>query len=434
MPDQASVEKLTTPDQLDKLLTVTRPVTWLGMMALVAVLVGGVGWAAIVRVPVNVQAAGILITPSGLFDVVSGSGGRIVQLDVSPGSFVREGQQIGTLAQADLERSVIATGARLDEARHQLERLKDFILREQAVRADFMAARRDALRQTVEFAEQRIAGLRERLENEMEMVAKDLMLRQRPIDTQSEINDALETLSLSKAEETQLLIEEETLQIETERSLLTQEAKVADLALDLQSRVEELQRQSSLTSPYSGRVLELKVNRGEVVEPGAALFSLLPQDEAAPDPAPAAGALPLVAYLYAAPSEGKKVRPGMVARISPSTVKPEQYGYVIGRVRAIAEVPSTGRGMQRVLRNPKLVEQLSAEAAPFEIIVDLEHDPATESGYRWSSSGGPPETLSTGTLALADIQISDVMLLGLALPVVNEIPWLEDRAAGGVSP
>lgn len=421
MMQESSVDRLTTPEQLDKLMVVTRPITWLGLIGLMGLIVVSIGWSAIARIPVTVAASGILITPSGLFDVVSGSQGRIAGLEVEPGMVVESGQIIGTLDQADLEQEVTAARAQLEEAEAQLERLRDFFERERDVRTASFEARRDALRQSTVYTEERVVGLRERLAFELELVEQDLIIRQRPIDTQIEINDALASLASMAAEQTQLLIEEETFLIENERQVLENEADVALLRLDLESRLDQLGRQSTLTTPYSGRVLELKVNRGEIVSPGDALFSLLPEDDDGLQDGLPSDAVPLVAYLYAEPAEGKKVQPGLEVMISPSTVGREQYGTLVGRVRSVAEVPSSGDGMLRVLRNERLVAQLSEEAAPIEIIVDLERDSSTASGFRWSSSEGPPETVNTGTLATAEIKIDDVMLLGLALPALERL-------------
>ena len=48
-------------------------------------------------------------------------------------------------------------------------------------------------------------------------------------------------------------------------------------------------------------------------------------------------------------------------RVSPSTVKREEFGSILGKVTWAAEYPSTSRGMVRLLGNEALAQKLMAE-------------------------------------------------------------------------
>ena len=79
-----------------------------------------------------------------------------------------------------------------------------------------------------------------------------------------------------------------------------------------------------MVSPYQGRVLELLAQRGTVLGAGAPVVSLeLESDE-------------LVAIVYIPAGQGKRVRPGMAAEITPSVVKREEHGSMLGTVRSVA--------------------------------------------------------------------------------------------------
>jgi HlyD family secretion protein len=127
----------------------------------------------------------------------------------------------------------------------------------------------------------------------------------------------------------------------------------------------------------------------------------------------------LVAVLYVAPAEGKKIQPGMQAQISPSTVRREEYGYMLGRVTAVGQFPATAQGMLRVLGNAELVKSLSAGGTPIEVHVELERSPQSANGYAWSSQSGPPSGVDSGTLCGAWITLSEVRPIGLVLPAVK---------------
>jgi HlyD family secretion protein len=105
-----------------------------------------------------------------------------------------------------------------------------------------------------------------------------------------------------------------------------------------------------------------------------------------------------------------------MVQVAVSTARREEFGFIIGRVRTVAEIPSTAEGMERVLKNKQLVQTMSKNAAPFEIEAELFADPATKSGYRWSSSHGPNLKINSGTLITAEIEVRDLPILSLVIP------------------
>src|SRR5260370_40126986 len=104
----------------------------------------------------------------------------------------------------------------------------------------------------------------------------------------------------------------------------------------------------------------------------------------------------MVAVIYAPAAEGKKVLPNQEIRVSPSTVKAEEYGFILGKVTNVSYFPSTPDGMKVVLRNEELVMVLSIKGATIEFTGDLYQDQSTKCGYRCYSSHG----LSTGTTSV----------------------------------
>jgi len=132
-----------------------------------------------------------------------------------------------------------------------------------------------------------------------------------------------------------------------------------------------------VTSPYAGRVLEVRVIRGNIIQTGAGIASL----------EVAAGSLEGILYL--SPVEGKKVRAGMDVRLSPAPVKKEEYGMLVGRVTRVGEIPASAPAMRRVLGSDELVKTLAAEGPPIEVHVELQRSPRTRSGYEWTSTLQP---------------------------------------------
>src|SRR5258708_2827090 len=73
---QAALDRLSSPDQLDRLVTVTSPAGWIALAAL-AVLIGAIiAWSILGTVPTRVSGSGIIVTRGGrVFDGMAPAAG-----------------------------------------------------------------------------------------------------------------------------------------------------------------------------------------------------------------------------------------------------------------------------------------------------------------------------------------------------------------------
>jgi HlyD family secretion protein len=55
-----------------------------------------------------------------------------------------------------------------------------------------------------------------------------------------------------------------------------------------------------------------------------------------------------------------------------------------------------------------------------QVDVALEHDPATPTGYRWSSSRGPNLEISSGTLTSGGVIVKKDRPISLVIPTLRE--------------
>lgn len=412
---QTSLDQLSTPEQLDQVMHVTSSAAWVALTALFALVAAGLIWSFIGTVPVKVTGRGILISPGGVLDVISSSQGRITRFLVVPGDWVESGAVVAHVAQPDIESQVGVARAEAAEAQNQLRRIMDFQQRERAAQSSFLAQKRAVLAQEQSFLEDRLKWLYEREIVDAELTAKGLIARNRVVDTKIEINTAKEKAARAANEIKRLDLEESNLALLKEKEQVEQKLKIAGIQRKQETTQDALKRKGELISPYSGRIVEFKVNAGEVIESGRALFSMLPQansDRHRTD---------LVAELYVRPEDGKKVQPGMMVQISPSTVKREEYGFMEGTVTDVATIPSTEEGMLRKLKNKQLAQQLSGGGAPFEVAVRLSLDPHSRNGFKWSSSAGPETEINPGTLAEGTITVRRVHIIGLLIPLFERL-------------
>jgi len=185
------------------------------------------------------------------------------------------------------------------------------------------------------------------------------------------------------------------------RSLLAAGAEEGQpLVRELKEKLDALRDQLSLAtrivSPYSGKVVEVKVKRGEYIPRGTQVITVEQAGEQLNT---------LEAVLYVSPDDGKRIHPGMEVKLEAASISKETYGYLLGRVTRVNEFPSTFQGMVNVIGNEDLARTLAGSGAPIEVRVHLIPDPGTESGFKWSSSDGPPVAIQSGTLVRGIITV-----------------------------
>lgn len=179
----------------------------------------------------------------------------------------------------------------------------------------------------------------------------------------------------------------------------------------LQNQVEQLRKdlnyRSQIVSPIEGRIFELNIYPGSMVQPGQTLATLERYG----------AVVRMEAVLYIPAESAKKIQPGMEVQISPTVVNKEEFGYMLGRVTSVAEYPATAQSMMQTLDNENLVSLLAGQGAPLEVQADLVPDSNTVSGYKWSSPAGPPISIASGTL------IQGAVVIAREKPLARVIPF-----------
>jgi len=362
-------------------------------------------------VPTKVQAQGVLIRPGGVFDVFSSGTGPLREVLVSEGAAVTRGQVIARVEQPELEREIQNQRARLEELRAQHRERATFAARDLTLRADTQTLQEAQLRDAIAFAEQRLASLRDQIASEEALLEKGLITRQTVLQTRQAYFATQDLLERSKSEIRQLPIERLTNRTQSDQDLLQSQLRINETERQLELLERQLDQVSAVPSPYNGRVVEVKRDRGDPVTVGTALISL---ELVGAD----VQGLQVVGYVN--PSDGKNVQRDMPVQVSPTTAAREEFGFLIGKVSYVSEFPSTPDGMMRVLANPTLVQNLSAGGSPFAVYVDLETAPESASGYRWSSFKGNEVPVNSGTICTVSITIRERRPVDLVIPLLRE--------------
>ena len=238
-----------------------------------------------------------------------------------------------------------------------------------------------------------------------------MITKQQLLNTEEQLDSTKLQIRAKKSELHQIKLKELQFKSRQKKELANIDNKIEETKRVLQRLQEDLNESSKILSSYTGRILEISVDEGTLVNRGTKLMSMDLMGKEIKN---------LEAVLYFSPREGKSIRLGMLAQISPATVKQEKYGYLKGLVTYVSEFPSTFQGMMRVLQNEGLVKALSGGGAPIEVRADLIPDPSTPSGYKWSSSKGPPIKIQTGTVCGATITVSQQRPMNLVIPLFKK--------------
>ena len=91
------LDKLSNPEQLDKALKITSPLSWLALIAIALVIVATGIWSVKGTIPVTVTASGIVAPANvGTSSIYSSVTGTDVLLVKNAGEFVKEGDVVAT--------------------------------------------------------------------------------------------------------------------------------------------------------------------------------------------------------------------------------------------------------------------------------------------------------------------------------------------------
>ena len=106
---QHASETLSSPEQLDQLMRITDPRSWIALVATGLVLAAAVAWGVFGSLPTSVTAQGVIIRQGGTFKVMAFGNGQISELTtLKSGDLIHKGQILGRIMQPALAQQIEA--------------------------------------------------------------------------------------------------------------------------------------------------------------------------------------------------------------------------------------------------------------------------------------------------------------------------------------
>jgi HlyD family secretion protein len=403
---KVALDRLSSPEQLDRLMQVTSPKGWIALWALGGVLVLALIWGIFGIIPTKVNGQGILIKGGTVFDLVTAGSGVITKIYVNAGTGIQTNDLIALIGQPELQLRIHNTRNLLTELKLQDEELGQSEVRTLRIDLSSLSQERTNLWTSITNYQAQIVALGKKLTNQTTALKNGLIIESALLATQNEIFAAQQEEARARQRLLQIGANENDRPMQLQQLRAVRHQKIEETAGDLDLLEKQLELTSQVKSPYEGTVLELVVDPGTFVQAGARILSLETKEQ-------------LKAVMFTPPDQGKRVKPEMEVQISPATIKKEEAGFIRGTVSFVSAFPSTPERMMRVLRNQDLVRQLSGAGAPIEVLVILKTNNA--GSYVWSSSNTnkPPE-ISSGTLCNGSIVVKRSRPIALVLPLLKE--------------
>ncbi len=405
---KVSLDRLASPEQLDQLLVVATPKNWMALIAFGVALTAGLGWAFLGYSDTTVAGQGVIVRQGGVFNVASLAGGQITHVNVKVGDLVRAGQTVTRVAQPDLLEKLKNANEEIAEARHARERQADVNQEGHHAKLAAMNKQRTSLEQEIQDTLQQVKYAREQIPIDKQLVEKGLITRQTAVQDQQKVATLEENISKLQAQLAQLQSDELSMQHQNAQTMLEHTNKISDLLRNKRLIEENLAGSVSVVTPNAGRVVEVKTNPGAIISAGAPVISIEPL------------AKTLEAVVYIPADRVKEIARGMEVHISPSGVEREEYGYMLGEVRAVGDFPSTSEAIVSNFANDALAKSMLGSSPVTELRVSLTPDPKTVSGFKWSSSKGPTMSISSGSVCAVEVVTRKQHPIELLFPYIKK--------------
>jgi len=409
---KAALEKLSTPEKLDQLIKVTSPKAWIALLVIIFALGTGIGWAFFGNVKTKLNVVGVLLGGE-IHEVVSTSQGQLTDLKISIGEDISKGDIIATIEQPELFQQVEELKASLEERNYELKQLLSYGNQDTRLQRELIQQQRKSIELQISTDKKNLGFLGNQLKTENDLLKKGLITRSQVMNTQQQIEGSKNSIENLKAQLVQTSSQRLNLGFDLKQKINIQKQRIAETERRLEHLKERYDIQTNIRSPYDGQVVEVLTDAGIMVSQGSPLFKLKNLNQIA-------GGNKLRGVLYIPSKDGKKIKEGMEALVVPSTVQPQEYGFMKGKVTYVSDFPITQKGMMTSVKNDQLVQGLLQMGALFEVYVEFEKDTESFSGFKWTSAQGPNVLINEGTSCMGKITVKTEAPATIVIPALKK--------------
>ncbi len=408
---KAALEKLSTPEKLDQLIRVTSPKGWIALLTITIALGVGVTWSFFGNVKTKLNVVGVLLGGE-IHEVVATSQGQLINLNVNIGDIINEDDVIATIEQPELFQQIEEVKASLKEREFDLRQLLSYGNKDMRLQGELIQQQRSSIELQIQSGNKKLEFLKNQLETEKALLSQGLITKTQAVNTEQQIEGVKNSIESLKSQMMQTSSQKLNLGFDLQQKININKQRIAETQRRLNQLEERYDIQTNIRSSYSGEVVEVLTDAGVIVGQGTPLFKLKNQNHVAGDK--------LRGVLYIPSQDGKKIKEGMEALVVPSTVQPQEYGFMKGKVTYVSDFPITKKGMMMTVKNDQLVQGLLAMGALFEVYVEFEVDEEAYSGFKWTSAKGPQIAINEGTSCMGKITVKSEPPATMVVPALKK--------------
>ena len=396
----------------------------------VGVTLAGVGgvlvlWALFWPVPTEVEGMGVLIYPNNAGILNARAGGQVREVFVKEGELVARGQVLMQLYLPVLERQ-------LDQQRGNLRQLQ---------RDNSQLDGRDSLRLLTEKRaldtalakysndRRRYGELQSTYSNKLrnlDWLAKREVVA--PLSSEVVTSEqGLTTTSVNlddvKINEKNVVTNYQQVKLSIETQALQRRYQIDDLKRQIQVTKAKINYDGKVHADRNGTVLDLQVISGQTVGTGQRLGTIGRTEQAN------AKTRPLRVVAYFAPADARRLPDGLPVEVVPQWNQRGRFGGIVGKVTQVLTLPATQDDISTTTGNAQLAQELTKNGPVMRSEIELERDPSSVDGYRWTLSGG------SGVFPIRDgLTVSTHAYVEWRSPISYVIPGLRSITGGFRTP
>lgn len=392
------------------MIMIVTPLGWVVASVLSVLFFALLFWSFFGTISQKVSTDGMLLRKGGVSEIYSTGRGEVLRVIINKGDLVNSGDVIAEIEQPQLEKRIKNIEEKLTELKKNHEEVLKYGKKDFDLKINNYSGKKKNILLSIEATGKKINYIKERLENETQLLNKGLISRETLTATKQKLLDLEDLLRQKKNDLEAISISTNSTRKNFEEQRIQLEKEINENERNHNELLQQKFSSSKIVAKKSGIAVEIKIKKGDFVHEGEAVVTIesVKQENE-----------PLSAYLYVPVADGKKILSGMEIQLTPSTIKREEDGFIYGSVESVSSLPVSKEKMERTLRNGKIVETLSRTGALFEIKAKLSNK--GNGKYRWSNEKSENIDLNSGTYCTGLITVKKQAPITLLLPYFKKI-------------
>jgi HlyD family secretion protein len=404
-----------SPEKLDESIHLISRFEWLLLFAGGVVCAALLWWGVFGTIDVRVTGLGILVFPEGIPSVPSKVAGTVDKIYVKLEQKVKIGDPIAYIKQSALDIQEQTLQKELDEYIGLHERLTKLETQNFKDSLTALNNQKAQIEQSIEITKKQIQIYQEQMDSYQRLYEKGITSKQDYDKTIVTLLDSKLSLD-SLLNQTQSLIKSiSDTNINYNENIKQRELNISNKKNEIQQLQQQRKEEGKIYATHNGIICEISVMEGQNINVNQDVVLIGTNENGTSN-----NSIEIEAIVFVTSLQAKKIQSGQESLISPTIVRPSQYGSITGRVLSMSDYPVTPERLDALFPNSTLDAQLLTQGSVFEVRLKLDKNESSPSGYHWTGGMGPPLHLTAGTMTNAMIGVEQRRPISYLIPFIEQ--------------